>query len=198
MPVLNRRHLTRLKQPCLTIQMSPLHAAESNVVGGHGHWFRRHCIPLRQRLKHFPKRRIFIWFLAIACQRSRRIIFTNFWIHRMPILLKALIFFAAIGSKLACAKSAWSIGISLMNVLKNGCFTNLLNCKKLWDLSGTYRLIFASELAASGGVCGAKQLSPFWISWKTDQMCWSFLKQLGFQMKPFFKHWLGTWSPAKK
>ena len=49
-----------IKQPCLTIQMSPSHAVGSNVVGGHGHWFRRHCIPLRQRLKHFPKRRIFI------------------------------------------------------------------------------------------------------------------------------------------
>ena len=34
MPVPNRRHLTRLKQPCLTIQMSPSHAAGSNVVGG--------------------------------------------------------------------------------------------------------------------------------------------------------------------
>ena len=59
MPVPNRRRVTRLKQPCLTIQMSPSHVAGSNVVGWHGHWFRQHCIPLRQRLKRFPKRRIF-------------------------------------------------------------------------------------------------------------------------------------------
>lgn len=70
-------------------------------------------------------------------------------------------FFAVTGSKPACAKSALSTGISLMNARKSGYFTNLLNCKKHWDLNENYLLIYAFGLAASGGVCGAKQLSPF-------------------------------------
>ena len=36
--------------------------ARRSIKCGWGAWslFRRHCIPLKQRLKHFPKRRIFI------------------------------------------------------------------------------------------------------------------------------------------
>ena len=76
------------------------------MVGGAWSLVQVTLYSIEAAVEAFPKATHFYMISGDCMPTKSAVYITNFWIHRMLILLKALIFFAVIGSKRACAKSA--------------------------------------------------------------------------------------------